>query len=116
MVGHGLNDGLRRAAGFLALLAVLAFVFLSAPSHAEPPATGDAPVAMAHHAGDGDLGGAQHPPGAHCASHCAGYAATPAPGALGEAGLPRPPQRYVHVDDAPPATLSASPPIRPPAA
>jgi len=31
MVGHGLNDGLRRAAGFLALLAVLAFVFLSAP-------------------------------------------------------------------------------------
>lgn len=110
-------DGLRRTAALLALLAVALFVLQAAPSHAEPPAGGDAAAAVsAHHAGDGDSGAAHHGPGAHCATHCAVHLAPPVlamtevDASLEAAARPRP------TDDAVRATLRSAPPIRPPAA
>lgn len=116
MIGRRLMDGLRRTAALLALLAVTLFVLQAAPSHAEPPAGGDAGAVSAHHAGDGDPGAAHHGPGAHCATHCAVHLAPPVlamtevDASLEAAARPRP------TDDAVRATLRSAPPIRPPAA
>lgn len=117
MVGHRLMDGLRRIGAILALPAVTAFVLLATPSHAEPPADLAAPAAAsAYHAGDGDPDAAHHAPGAHCATHCAGHVAPPVSAMTeldahaGSQGRRRP------TDDADHATLSSTPPTRPPAA
>lgn len=116
MVGQGLMDGFRRAGAILALLAVATFMFLAAPSHAEPIPAADTPaMASAHHAGDGDPDAAHHMPGAHCSSHCGGHVATPDIGGVAiETFLPGR-QRFLPVDDDARATLNFSPPIRPPA-
>lgn len=117
MIGRRLMDDWRGAGAMLALLAILLFVTLSGPSHAEPLADLAAPAsASAHHAGDGDPDAAHHAPGAHCATHCAGHVAPPVlaitelDAHAGTKGRRRP------ADDADHTTLSSAPPTRPPAA
>lgn len=111
MIGQGLSNRWRRAAGFIALLAVAALVLLAQPPHAEAQARFDAPVSAQQQESE------PHPvsAGAHCPSHCASHnAAAP----LSEAALLvalSDPHSYGRATESAPRPVSLAPPTRPPA-